>query len=226
MKLMKPFFKAKILLKNSTWCGHPAWLPWLLAKPSTYLWRKCRGKSQRVFHLVVCYDLSCPPSQYASGKWRFRSGSPTKDIIMLAVTVTGHGDNPSYGSWCFFGIFENPQFLMHFFCSKNEVHGIIESLEKCAEGSNKYRLKNTRTSRRMFPAPSPKGWPFSAQKNNHQMLRASKSRWEMYKHRFWSPKMVRFAQDWRVGLLKDLNQQKQLARCWKLVRHSGSTSIL
>ena len=40
--------------------------------------------------------LGCPHSQDASGKWRFRLGSPTKNIIILVVTVTGQGDNPKY----------------------------------------------------------------------------------------------------------------------------------
>ncbi len=33
-----------------------------------------------------------PPSN--CGKWRFRLGSPTKNVIILVVTVTGRGDNP------------------------------------------------------------------------------------------------------------------------------------
>ena len=32
-----------------------------------------------------------PPSN--SGKWRFRLGSPTKNVTILVVTVTGQGDN-------------------------------------------------------------------------------------------------------------------------------------
>ncbi len=46
-------------------------------------------------NLVGRYTLGCPPSQDSSGKWRFSSGSPTKNIIILVVTVTGHGDNLS-----------------------------------------------------------------------------------------------------------------------------------
>lgn len=30
-----------------------------------------------------------------SGKWRFKFGSPTKNVMILLVTVTGKGDNPS-----------------------------------------------------------------------------------------------------------------------------------
>ncbi len=44
------------------------------------------------------YGLGCPPSQDASGKWRFSSGFPTKHETILVVTITGKGDNPSYGS--------------------------------------------------------------------------------------------------------------------------------
>ena len=34
----------------------------------------------------VYSNLGCPPSQDASGKWRFRLGSPTKNVIVLVVT--------------------------------------------------------------------------------------------------------------------------------------------
>ncbi len=44
------------------------------------------------------FTLGCPPSQDASGKWRFRLGSPTKNIIILVVTATGQGDNPRFTS--------------------------------------------------------------------------------------------------------------------------------
>ncbi len=38
-----------------------------------------------------------PPSQDASGKWRFRLGFPDpKHEIILVVTITGKGDNPRY----------------------------------------------------------------------------------------------------------------------------------
>ena len=30
-----------------------------------------------------------------SGKWRFKFGSPTKNVMILLVTITGKGDNPS-----------------------------------------------------------------------------------------------------------------------------------
>ena len=39
----------------------------------------------------------CPPTQDVCGKWRFRLGSPTQNVIILVVTVTGRGDNPNYG---------------------------------------------------------------------------------------------------------------------------------
>ena len=39
--------------------------------------------------------LDCPPSQDACGKWKFGMGSPTKNAIILVVTVTGRGDNPT-----------------------------------------------------------------------------------------------------------------------------------
>ncbi len=45
---------------------------------------------------LLRYQLGCPPSQDSSGKWRFRLGFPTKNVIILVVTVTGRGDNPRY----------------------------------------------------------------------------------------------------------------------------------
>ena len=41
------------------------------------------------------FTLGCPPSQDAWGKWMFRLGSPTKNVIILVVIVTGRGDNPN-----------------------------------------------------------------------------------------------------------------------------------
>ena len=40
---------------------------------------------------VVPHSLDLPPTQDASGKWRFCSGFPTKNVIILVVTVTGWG---------------------------------------------------------------------------------------------------------------------------------------
>lgn len=134
--------------------------------------------------------------------------------LLSPPTALGVASSQEADLWCFFGIFENPQFLMHFFCSKNE------ELQKAP---TKISLKKTQDFKKdVSGPPSPKGWPFSAQKNNHQMLRAS----DLDGKCINTVSMVRFAQDWPVGLLKDLNQQKQLARCWKLLRHRGSTSIL
>ena len=47
---------------------------------------------------VICidYSLGCPLSQDSCGKWRFRLGSPAKNVIILVVTVTGRGDNRNY----------------------------------------------------------------------------------------------------------------------------------
>ncbi len=42
------------------------------------------------------YDLDLPPTQDASGKWRFWLGFPTKNVIILVVTVTGWGVDLSY----------------------------------------------------------------------------------------------------------------------------------
>ena len=58
-----------------------------------------------------------PPSN--SGKWRFRVGFPTKNVIILVVTVTGRGPHPRYATkkhtilkhdsfwWCFNPMVEN-----------------------------------------------------------------------------------------------------------------------
>ena len=47
------------------------------------------------------YNLDLPPTQDSSGKWRFSLGFPTKNVIILVVTVTGWGVdlsyNPTYG---------------------------------------------------------------------------------------------------------------------------------
>ncbi len=42
----------------------------------------------------VCIGVA--PSQYASGKWKFSSGFPTKKVTILVVTVTGRVDNPIF----------------------------------------------------------------------------------------------------------------------------------
>ena len=42
------------------------------------------------------YQLDLPPTQDASGKWRFRLGFPTKNVITLVVTVTGWGVDLRY----------------------------------------------------------------------------------------------------------------------------------
>ena len=44
------------------------------------------------------YTLGCPPSQDSSGKWRFWLGSPTKNIIILVVTIASWEglSNPKY----------------------------------------------------------------------------------------------------------------------------------
>ena len=45
---------------------------------------RCRGAV-----IIKIYHLGCPPSQDSSHKWRFRLGFPTKNGIILVVTVTG-----------------------------------------------------------------------------------------------------------------------------------------
>ena len=53
---------------------------------------------------IHMFNLGCPPSQDASGKWRFRLGSRTKNVmscnVILVVTVTGRGDNPMFNHFC------------------------------------------------------------------------------------------------------------------------------
>ena len=49
------------------------------------------------FHLLgIGYKLDLPPTQDASGKWRFWLGFPTKNVIILVVTVTGWGVDLRY----------------------------------------------------------------------------------------------------------------------------------
>ena len=40
--------------------------------------------------------LDLPPTQDSSGKWRFRLGFPTKNVIILVVTVTVRGPHSIY----------------------------------------------------------------------------------------------------------------------------------
>ena len=44
----------------------------------------------------VLYCLDLPPTQDSSGKWRFRLGFPTKNVMILVVTVTGWGVDLMY----------------------------------------------------------------------------------------------------------------------------------
>ena len=48
--------------------------------------------------LVVNYTLDVAPSQDSSGKWRFRLGFPTKNVIIHVVTVNVRGPYPNYTS--------------------------------------------------------------------------------------------------------------------------------
>ena len=74
--------------------------PWkisLVSKGATFHWNKCNLELLETCLIpqkVNINTLGCPPSQDASGKWRFRLGSPTKNITIFVVTLTGQGDNP------------------------------------------------------------------------------------------------------------------------------------
>ena len=57
----------------------------------------CRDKYLMKWHMPICiiYWVVPPPSN--SGKWRFSSGSHTKNVIILVVTIASWaGDNPNY----------------------------------------------------------------------------------------------------------------------------------
>ena len=64
----------------------------------------------------MVYILGCPPSQDACGKWRFRLGSPIKNVIRLVVTVTGRGDNPMYIYLREWSIFNDFPYIFHVEC--------------------------------------------------------------------------------------------------------------
>ena len=58
------------------------------------IWKKkARKPRKRPRNSSILYSQTLGSSN--SGKWRFSSGSPTKNITILVVTVTGPGDNPS-----------------------------------------------------------------------------------------------------------------------------------
>ena len=46
--------------------------------------------------MILHFKWMRPPSQDASGKWRFRLESPTRNVIILVVTVTGRRPHPTY----------------------------------------------------------------------------------------------------------------------------------
>ncbi len=60
-------------------------------------WTILRNINPWGFH-AMGNSLGLPPTQDASGKWRFSSGSPIKNIIFLVVTVTGRGVHPRNSS--------------------------------------------------------------------------------------------------------------------------------
>ena len=74
---------------------------------SNFRWEDPRFAKMTQNHLKskmtrrIEYILGCPPSQDACGKWRFRLGFPTKNVIILVVTLTGRGDNPKYIEWIY-----------------------------------------------------------------------------------------------------------------------------
>ncbi len=95
-------------------------------------------------HIQLDYILGSPPSQDArdaSGKWRFRLGSPIlKNIVILVVTVTGQGGQPKLH--LIFQCFGDRNSFCHFqFCSSN-VFLQIEAQKRGFQGTKFLRWKS------------------------------------------------------------------------------------
>ena len=94
------FLKIKRSLKSSPAHEKPTWPDlWILSAVDFFFrWEFFSKISRppREKNMLTCYILGCPPSPDASGKWRFSSGFPTKNGIILVVTVTVRGPHPIY----------------------------------------------------------------------------------------------------------------------------------